>query len=209
METNQAAENLQVIRTLMERSALYRRALAPIMLFAGIVGTVAGIANWLVQTATVFIMLWAAAAVVAVVGSLLLVRRQAVKDADAFWSPPTRRIALAMMPSLVAGLVISVCLFISAGPASGMDILFWLPAIWAILYGSALHAAGFFTPSGVRVLGWVFLSCGSAILLLALVVDTVALSHWTCRFFMGIVFGGLHLAAGIYLYFTEQRKNVA
>ena len=35
METNWAAEQLQTIRTLMERSAVYRRALAPIMLFAG------------------------------------------------------------------------------------------------------------------------------------------------------------------------------
>jgi hypothetical protein len=35
MDTNWAAEHLQTIRTLMERSALYRRALAPIMLCAG------------------------------------------------------------------------------------------------------------------------------------------------------------------------------
>src|SRR6266446_9747026 len=38
MESNWAAEHLQVIRTLMERSAVYRRALAPIMIFNGIVG---------------------------------------------------------------------------------------------------------------------------------------------------------------------------
>ena len=38
METKWAEENLQTIRTLMERSALYRRALAPIMLFAGVLG---------------------------------------------------------------------------------------------------------------------------------------------------------------------------
>ena len=38
MESNWAAEHLQTIRTLMERSAIYRRALAPIMLFAGLTG---------------------------------------------------------------------------------------------------------------------------------------------------------------------------
>ena len=38
METNWAAEHLQVIRTLMERSAVYRRALAPIMTFNGAIG---------------------------------------------------------------------------------------------------------------------------------------------------------------------------
>ena len=38
MESNWAAEQLQTIRTLMERSAVYRRALAPIMLFVGFAG---------------------------------------------------------------------------------------------------------------------------------------------------------------------------
>src|SRR6267154_136506 len=37
MESNWAAEHLQVIRTLMERSAVYRRALAPIMIYNGVV----------------------------------------------------------------------------------------------------------------------------------------------------------------------------
>ena len=42
MESNWAEENLQTIRTLMERSAVYRRALAPIMLFAGALGAGGG-----------------------------------------------------------------------------------------------------------------------------------------------------------------------
>jgi len=44
MQSNAAVEHLQVIRTLMERSALYRRALAPMMLLAGVVGTIASVA---------------------------------------------------------------------------------------------------------------------------------------------------------------------
>src|SRR5205823_7898001 len=47
MESDWAAENLRVIRTLMERSAIYRRALAPMMLLAGGAGTVAATAGWL------------------------------------------------------------------------------------------------------------------------------------------------------------------
>ena len=43
MKPDWAEENLQTIRTLMERSAVYRRALAPIMLFAGAVGAAAAI----------------------------------------------------------------------------------------------------------------------------------------------------------------------
>ena len=36
MEQHVAAEHLEIIRTLMERSALYRRTLAPIMLSVGV-----------------------------------------------------------------------------------------------------------------------------------------------------------------------------
>ena len=38
--TDWAAENLQVIRTLMERSSIYRRALAPLMVVAGLGGLI-------------------------------------------------------------------------------------------------------------------------------------------------------------------------
>ena len=45
MDSNWAGEHLQVIRTLMERSAIYRRTLAPIMLLLGILGLLAA-ARW-------------------------------------------------------------------------------------------------------------------------------------------------------------------
>src|SRR5438045_4364587 len=82
MDPNWAAEHLQVIRTLMERSALYRRALAPIMIFNGVVGTVGGVlGSWLnFQSTQGFIAFWAGAAFLALAGSFLLVRRQALKE---------------------------------------------------------------------------------------------------------------------------------
>src|SRR5207253_6663731 len=95
METDWAAEHLQTIRTLMERSAVYRRALAPIMVWNGTVGVAGGIIGSLVRIGTdsEFIVFWSVAALLAITGSFLLVRRQALKDSEPFWSPPTRRIA--------------------------------------------------------------------------------------------------------------------
>jgi hypothetical protein len=60
MDTNVAAENLQVIRTLMERSALYRRALAPVMTFAGGLGIIAAITGVALRadTSAVFVAYW-------------------------------------------------------------------------------------------------------------------------------------------------------
>ena len=40
-------------------------------------------------------------------GSLVLVRRQALKESEPFWSPPTRRVTQAMLPPLVAGTIVS------------------------------------------------------------------------------------------------------
>src|SRR5947209_3015839 len=108
MESNWSAEHLQVIRTLMERSALYRRALAPIMIFNGVVGSAGGVLGWLLKIGSTqgFIGYWAGVGVLALAGSFVLVRRQALKESEPFWSPPTRRITQAMMPPLAAGLII-------------------------------------------------------------------------------------------------------
>src|SRR5580765_8944445 len=98
MESNWAAEHLQVIRTLMERSAVYRRALAPIMIYNGALGVAGGVLGSALKIywPRGFIFYWAAVAVMALTGSFLLVRRQALKEAEPFWSPPTRRVARAL-----------------------------------------------------------------------------------------------------------------
>ena len=123
MESNWAAEHLQVIRTLMERSALYRRALAPIMIFNGVIGLAAAVVGWALHIGTphAFILYWAGVAVVAMTGSFLLVRRQALKESEPFWSPPTRRVTQALLPPLAAGFMVTVGV-LSAGrsdPRSG------------------------------------------------------------------------------------------
>jgi hypothetical protein len=208
METNWAVEHLQTIRTLMERSALYRRALAPTMVFAGVLGTVAGAAGLLLlrlESPTVFTGYWLGVGVVALAGALLLVRRQALKDREPFWSPPTRRVAQAILPPLLAGLVAGVPFL---GWVEDAEPTILLPLIWIVLYGCALHAAGFFTPRGLRLFGWVFVLGGCAILLAILVLEP-DLTLAVCHALMGAFFGLLHLAYGAYLYFTERRKQAA
>ena len=204
METDWAVEQLQTIRTLMERSAVYRRALAPIMLFAGMLGTVAAAAGlWFhLESMQAFGGLWLGTAVVAVAGALLIARQQALKDKEAFWSPPTRRVGQAMSPPLFAGMVLGSA-FVFVGNNSII-----LTFIWLFFYGCALHSAGFFMPHGMKWFGWIFILFASLVLLiLAMVVPptTEISAHWL----MGFFFGVLHLAYGAYLYLTEKRKNAA
>ena len=207
METNQAAEHLQVIRTLMERSALYRRALAPIMTYCGILGVVAGVIGWQlkINSDRYFILFWSLVALLALTGAFLLVRRQAFKDAEPLWSPPTKRVAQALQPPLYIGCFINlVGSYLLRGIADAQIQLLFV-TLWAWFYGCAIHSAGFFIGRGIRWFGWIFIVCGAVLLIPSLGAYTQIRPH----FAMAVVFGGLHLAYGIYLYFTENRKSAS
>jgi hypothetical protein len=206
MESNLAAEHLQTIRTLMERSALYRRALAPIMSFAGVMGifgAAVGIALKF-EAMRVFCAYWLGVAAVVVAGAFVIARRQAFKDHEPFWSPPTRRVGQALTPPLAAGLLFSVVVLI-LNPGE-MRWLFIFPNL--LFYGCALHAAGFFMERGIKLFAWLLIIVGNTALL--------SLPAWQTdpnpkldHALMGFFFGVLHLAYGAYLYFTEQRKQAA
>src|SRR2546428_12411498 len=119
MESNWAADNLRVIRTLMERSAIYRRALAPLMLLAGSLGSLAAAIGWFarIESPRAFVGFWLAVAVLTIAGCFLLLRRQALRDAEPLWSPPTRRVLQALLPALAAGLVSSAIALFKEGTA--------------------------------------------------------------------------------------------
>ncbi len=198
MQSEWAAENLQVIRTLMERSAVYRRALAPVMGAIGLTGLVAGVVavKMNVNTGVGFAAFWMAVAVVCLTEAFLLVRRQALADAELFWSPPTRRVAQALFPALFCGTAAGLaCMWFHPNDA-------WLlPSAWMALYGCAMHAAGYFMPRGFKLFGWGFIVAGCAWMTAA--TTSLAVASWA----MGIFFGGAHAAYGLYLHFTEWRGN--
>jgi hypothetical protein len=219
MKPNWAEENLQTIRTLMERSALYRRALAPLMIWAGGVGIGAAAMGCFlkIESGANFIGYWMAVAILAIVGAFVLVRRQAIRSSEPFWSPPTRQVAQAVSAPLAIGFAIGVIVFVAwlqdsrAEPPTGMKDdageIFWLPAVWALFYGCALHAAGFFAAGSLRRFAWVLIACSLAVFVWVVFSDhqdspmaSWQASHWL----MGILFGGLQLIYGIYLFVTEK-----
>src|SRR6185503_7365146 len=136
MEQDWAAEHLQVIRTLMERSTVYRRALAPVMSFVGLVGIAAAVAGHFgsITSHRNFVLFWGAVSIIALAGTFLLVRRQAIKDQETLWSPPTRRVTQALLPCLFVGAAVGAMLWIGFPPTDIMEFQFLAP-IWVILYG--------------------------------------------------------------------------
>ena len=205
MDPNLASEHLQVIRTLMERSAIYRRALAPIMIGAGVLGLLGAAVPYFhpIHSNRGFAVFWLCVGVAAVVLAYLLVRRQALREQEQFWSPPARRVTEALLPPFYAGATIGLALILFG---DRFEAVSWLAtATWIVLYGCGLNAAGFFTPRGLRLFGSVFVCSGTAFFMLALawpVLRTPDAAHRV----MGIFFGVLHLAYGGYLYFTEPKR---
>lgn len=207
MNPNLAEENLQTIRLLMERAAVYRRALAPVMLLAGIVGLVAAAIGLIfkIESAPAFSGLWLGTACVVVALSFFLVRRQALKDHEPFWSPPTCRVTQAMLPPLVAGFALAAMLALLVKNWA-IDIPMTL--VWLLCYGCALHSAGFFMARGIKWFGWIFIIMGMVLMIIVQEAPD-RVTPPLANYVMGIFFGGLHLAYGIYLYFTERKISAA
>jgi hypothetical protein len=205
MEENWASENLQTIRTLMERSALYRRALAPVMLSAGTIGLVAAAATLFVPVVSnrAFALYWLGVSVATSLVAFLLVRRQALRDGEPVWSPPAKRVTEALQPAFIAGGAVVVMLALWDDK---LGVATWhAAAAWVLLYGCAWCAAGFFTPRGMKLFGRSFVYAGCGLLLISPI--PIGDTRQNAHYLMGFFFGAVHLAYGIYLYFTERRNR--
>ena len=221
MSADWAKENLRVIRTLMERTTVYRRALAPIMTYTGVVGLLAAsLAEWQgIRGLEKFSIFWLCVGFVSLAGAFLLVRRQAIADKDSLWSPPTHRVFQSAAPLLCVGVFL------------GMSEIFWsiavtnplyqsdprhpvtrLIALWLMCHGGAMHAMGFFMKRGIKLFGWVLILAGMSLYIainVPLIVGRLPepMPDRYGHLLMGALFGGMHLAYGIYLYFTEENSN--
>jgi len=203
MESDWANERLDEIKLLMERSAIYRRALAPVMIFLGVLGMAAAAAGLGLglHSPKVFPLYWLGVGGVGMVGTYVMTRRQAFQAGENFWSPPTRRVTQALLPPFVAGGLAGVLAAAQGGAMPG-----WIPALWLGLYGCGAHAAGFFMPRGMKLLGWLFV-VASAGLGAAFIFQGVTPEPKSGHWIMGLFFGLLHLLYGLYLRASESRME--
>ena len=198
-----AENNLKTIRCLMEQASVYRRAMAPLAFIVGIFGiTAAGIAeaiDWVGPA--YFAGYWIGVAVFSISAALLLIRIQALKSNEAFWSPPTRRVVSAMLPLLLAGLGLGILEIVNK-PSARTSVI--LASHWMILYGGALHAAGFFMQRGIKLLGWTYIILGFFCLILNELNVIPYIKEDNAHWLMAFAFGIINLAYGFYLKLTEE-----
>ncbi len=217
MNGHSAGQHLEVIRTLMERSAIYRRALAPVMLMLGILGIGAGTAGYFLNISArqPFAFFWMGVGVAGLAGAYLQIRAQSLKEHEPFWSPPTKRVTQALMPALAVGGIFGYAAataapakFLSAPALLAGEPVWWLVPSWMLLYGCAVHAAGFFMPRGFKIFGWGFIGAGALVWLVLSRLEHGGASLQLAHLLMAVVFGGSHLAYGVYLAITEKQRGL-
>ncbi len=139
---------------------------------AGIAGPPRGESRWL--------QLWLAEALVALVIGCVAIARKAERAGTALTGPAARRFALAYVPAVAAGGVLTV-VFARHGLTGE------LPGCWLLLYGAAVCSAGAFSVRVVPIMGVCFMAAG--------VLALAAPPEWG-HLFMAAGFGALHLVFG-------------
>jgi hypothetical protein len=178
-----AEENLQFIRRTMERSATFTAVPGVGGAAMGAIGLAAAVLAANQRSAERWLIVWLLAASVAVVvGVITLLRKAARLDAP-LAGPVGRRFAMSLAAPLVAGAALTWGVWRSGDQAL-------MPAVWLLLYGTAVLGGGAFSVAAVRLLGAAFIALG----VLALVTPSAWGNVW-----LGMGFGVLHIACGLYI----------
>jgi hypothetical protein len=124
--------------------------------------------------------LWMGEAMVALAISAVAISRKANQSGQSLWSGPAKKFLTSFAPPLMAGGLITWMMFESRFGAR-------IPAMWLLLYGTAVVTGGAFSVGIVPVMGLCFFTLGG---LAAFAPPTAAI--W----FLGFGFGVMHLVFG-------------
>lgn len=178
---DRAIDNLRFIRETMERAGAFTAVSGLGIVGAGGIAVLAAAVAAQQDALGAWTGVWIAAALLAFLESLALSARKARALSLPLASGPGRKAALAFTPALVAGALLTTALF-QTGRA---DLL---AAMWLLLYGAGVTAAGALSVPIVPVMGLCFMAAGAVALLLP-----SSFANWL----MLAGFGGLHLVFGI------------
>jgi hypothetical protein len=175
-----AMDNLRFIRQTMERAGPFTAVpgwggvlVGFIALVASAVAGSLGDARWLVT--------WLATATVAVgVGFTSMMLKARASSARVF-TAPLQRFALAYIPPLVAGAMLTA-VFAGAGFTAR------LPGVWLLLYGTALATGGALSMRIVPIMGVFFMALGAVAFIVPANMGNAL---------MAVGFGGLHIVFGL------------
>jgi hypothetical protein len=196
MDAQQAARNLELIRTLMERTVQYQLLTARAGLVAGSLAVVGSASFFFLDAANpvVFGAVWGTVFLTSFAVTCIGTALRSRQRGEPAWSRQARAVLLALAPSLLAALILTVFFY----SVSGLGHL-WLPGIWMLCYGQGALATSAYAPTPIRWLGLASLVAGGVTLWLG-----PAFSVWM----MGAVFGLGHIGLGVALLAAERRDSL-
>jgi hypothetical protein len=192
MDARDAARNLEVIRTLMERTCQYQLLTARAGLAAGCLAGIGSLLFLRLQADNPwhFGLVWLGVFTGSILAVVITTVLRSRERGEMVWSRPARTVVVALIPSLFAALVLTVFFF-----RQGMHI--WLPGVWMLCYAQGALATSAYAPAPIRWLG---------IAVLALSGVTLWLGPAYAILMMGVVFGLGHVALGVVLLWIERRQ---
>jgi len=204
--TNQeeAAEQLRVIRKVMERATIFRALSGETALIGGAAALAAA---WLSEGKHVWAwaVWWLGGLVLVLAFNVFQIFRIKIAHKRPFWSAGLRVALRGVMPSLIAGGFLGL-IFVRVDQDRAAACM------WILHYGLALLAIREFAPKSMVWLGWAFVVFGVASLAgITSVVDD--LEAWMKDLngsrLMAIAFGGFHLIYGGVIVTTARREEMA
>jgi hypothetical protein len=165
----------------MERAGSFTAVPGAGMIVIGLSALLAApIAGWN-EAGSGWLTIWVADGILAAAIAAVTIFRKARRLSLPLRSGPARRFALAFLPSLAAGAILTAVMM-----SHGLGSL--LPGTWLLLYGTAVTAAGALSVRVVPLMGASFMVLGVAALLIAPSFGSAL---------MAAGFGGLHIVFGV------------
>ena len=181
---NQAEDNLRFIRGAMERAERVSAVSGAGVMLMGVIALVAMAVSAGNDDQLARLLIWIGTAFLAGGAGAIACWLKARKNRLSFSGDPGRRFLLCLIPSLLVGVVLTVALL-------STPYMTLLPALWMMLYGAGVLAAGTYAATPVMHMGGAFVICG---------LFTHALPDSWSNVLLGLTFGGLHLYYGYQVY---------
>ena len=205
MTTHQeAAEQLRVIRTMMERATIFRALSGEAALVGGAMSVAAG---WMSEgkAGWNWAGIWLGGLAVVILFAVWQLMRLAHSHSRPLWSHGLKVALRGALPPLIAGGFIGLLNLRMGGPSAEMAAA----CFWIIHYGLALLAIREFAPKSMIWLGLAFL--GSGLLALAAGTFVQSMNPLLVRLgasgLMAVTFGGFHLLYGAAIVTTTRRDG--
>jgi hypothetical protein len=198
----EAAEQLRVIRSVMERAVIYRALSGETALIGGAAALAAA---WLSEArhSWHWAQWWLGGLAAVIAFNAFQIYRIKLASDRSFWSPGLRIALRGAIPSLIAGGFLGL-IFVRGDqvrPAACM---------WILHYGLALLAIREFAPKSMQWLGWAFVIFGVTSLAgVSGIVDSLTslMGNLNGSRLMAIAFGGFHLIYGALIVTTAGREH--